>query len=183
MTTAVTLCASLRKGSYNEMLRRYVSARLTEAGVEVNDLSLADYPMPIFNEELEAEHTPDSAGALARLLGAADIVFIASPEYNGGINPLINNTIAWLSRQRHNQFKHAVFGFGSVSSGKYGGVVGIHHLRDMFLKAGALVAPTLLGVGPASQAFNADGTPSEPPIVAKVDQLVRELTHFSRGGI
>jgi len=52
----------------------------------------------------------------------------------------------------------------------------------MFLKAGALVAPTLLGVGPASQAFDEDGTPKEPPIVGKVDQLVRELTHFSRGG-
>lgn len=183
MTTAVTLCASLRQGSYNEILRRYVSARLSEAGVEVTDLSLADYEMPIFNEDLEADHTPEAAGRLARQLGAADIVFIASPEYNGGVNPLINNTIAWISRQKHNQFRHAVFGLGAVSSGKYGGVVGIHHLRDMVLKAGALVAPTLLGVGPASQAFHPDGTPTEPPIVAKVEQLVRELTHFSRGGI
>lgn len=50
-------------------------------------------------------------------------------------------------------------------------------------KVGALLAPTLLGVGPAETAFRDDGTPTEEVIVKKVDQLVRELTHFSRGGI
>lgn len=181
--TAITLCGSLRKGSYNEILRRHVSGKLRAAGVEVEDIDLNDYPMPIFNEDLEAEHTPEAASALARKFAAADIVLIISPEYNSGVTAVLKNTVDWISRQKHGQWRHAVFGIGAVSSGKYGGVVGIQHLRDSLSKLGALLAPTLLGVGPAEGAFDADGAPTEPAIQRKVDQLVKELTHFSRGGI
>lgn len=181
--TALTLCGSLRTGSQNEILRRHVSRKLREAGVTVEDLSLADYPMPLFNEDLEAEHTPEAAAVLAQKFAAADIVVIISPEYNAGATPLIVNTISWLSRQKQGQFRHAVFGIGAVSSGKYGGVNGILHLRDTLSKLGALLAPTLLGVGPAAQAFDANGEPVEPAIKAKVEQMVKELTQFSRGGV
>jgi NAD(P)H-dependent FMN reductase len=180
--TALTLCGSLRKGSYNEMLRRHVSAKLREAGAAVEDIDLGAHPMPIFNEDLEAEHTPDAARLLAEKFAAADIVFIASPEYNSGASPLIVNTLAWISRQKAGQFRHAVFGLGAVSSGKYGAIVGIYHLRDTLLKVGALVTPTLLGIGPASEAFDAEGAPVEPGIRRKIESQIRELTGFSRGG-
>ncbi len=182
MRKVVTVCGSIRAGSVNEILRRHVSAKLRAAGAEVEDIDLADYPMPVFNEDLEAERTPEAAGILARKFAEADAVLIVSPEYNSGVTPLLNNTVSWVSRQRHGQWRHAVFGIGAVSSGKYGGVVGIQHLRDALSKLGALLAPTLLGVGPADQAFDADGNPVEPAIQRKVDQLVKELMHFSRGG-
>ncbi|MGV3651862.1 MAG: NADPH-dependent FMN reductase [Devosia sp.] len=182
MKTAITLCGSIRKGSYNEILRSHVSGKLRAAGAEVEDIDLADYPMPIFNEDLEADHTPEAAGVLAGKFAAADIVFIASPEYNSGVSPLMLNTLTWISRQKQGQFKHAVFGLGAVSSGKYGAIVGIYHLRDALLKVGALVTPTLLGVGPASGAFDAEGAPVEAGIQRKVDAQVRELMAFSRGG-
>lgn len=183
MATALTLSGSIRKGSYNVILQHYVGKKLSEAGVTVTNLNLADYPMPIFSEDLEPDHVPEAAGVLAEMFGKADIIFIASPENNSGTTALIKNAIDWLSRQKHGQWRHAVFGIGAVSSGKYGGVVGIQHLRDSLSKLGGLLAPTLLGVGPAEGAFDADGVPTEEGIRRKVDQLVRELTHFSRGGI
>jgi len=181
--TAITLCGSLRQGSINEILRRHMSAKLREAGVAVTDLSLADFEMPMFNEDLEAEHTPDSARRLAELFRSSDIVLIVSPEYNGGVTPLIANTLAWVSRQKPGPFKHAVFGIGGVSTGKYATIFALSHLRDSLSKVGALVAPTLLGLGPATEVFDADGNPNESAIQWKVAQTVRELTQFSRGGI
>ena len=181
--TAITICGSLRKGSINEILRKHMSAKLREAGVAVTDLSLADFDMPVFNEDLEAEHTPDAAKRLADLFRTADIVLIITPEYNGGMTPLITNTLAWVSRQKPNPFKHAVFGIGGVSNGKYATIFSLSHLRDSLSKVGALVAPTLLGLGPAPEVFDTDGAPNEPAIQWKVGQVVRELTHFSRGGI
>ncbi|RUT30171.1 NADPH-dependent oxidoreductase [Arsenicitalea aurantiaca] len=183
MARALTLCGSIRKGSYNEILRRHVSGKLVEAGAEVEDIDLGDYALPIFNEDIEAEGMPAAAVALAEKFAAADIVFIASPEYNSGASPLIVNTISWISRQRLGQFRKPVFGLGAVSSGKYGAIVGIGHLRDSLLKLGALVTPTLLGIGPARDAFDETGAPREEAIAKKVDQQVRELIHFSRGGI
>ena len=183
--TAITLCGSLRKESINEHLRRHMSARLREAGVAVTDLDLADYPMPIFDQDIEdAGNTPEAAKQLADMFRTHDIVLIISPEYNGGITPLTANIIAWVRRVTPpNPFKHAVFGIGGVSNGKYATIFALSHLRDSLSKIGALVVPTLLGLGPHPEVFDADGNPNEANIQWKVGQLVRELTHFSRGGI
>ncbi|NMA97886.1 MAG: NAD(P)H-dependent oxidoreductase [Phyllobacteriaceae bacterium] len=181
MKTALTLSGSIRKGSYNRLLQQHMGKKLAEAGVKVTELDLGDFEMPIFNEDLEAEHTPDSARELAELWRSHDIVFIATPEYNGGSAPLMVNTITWLSRQKPSPFRHAIFGIGGVSSGKYGTIWSLSHLRDSLTKVGALIVPTLLGIGPASQAFDEAGNPVERSVIAKVDQMVTELTLFSRG--
>jgi chromate reductase, NAD(P)H dehydrogenase (quinone) len=181
--TAITLCGSLRRGSINEVLRRHMSGQLREAGVVVTDLSLADFEMPIFNEDLEAGHAPESAQRLGEAFRGYDIVFIATPEYNGGVTPLTANVISWVSRQKPNPFKHAVFGIGGVSTGKYATIFALSHLRDTLSKIGALVVPTLLGIGPFEDTFDAAGNPTEANIKWKVGQMVKELTHFSRGGI
>jgi chromate reductase, NAD(P)H dehydrogenase (quinone) len=182
--TAITLCGSLRQESINEVLRRHMSAKLREAGVAVTDLSLADFEMPIFNQDIEdAGQVPESAVRLAEAFRSHDIVLIISPEYNGGVTPLIANTLAWLSRTKPNPFKHAVFGIGGLSDGKYATIFALSHLRDSLSKVGALVVPTLLGLGPYPDVFDADGNPNEPGIKWKVGQVIRELTHFSRGGI
>ncbi len=182
---AITMCGSLRKGSINEVLRRHMSQKLREAGVEVTDLDLNDFPMPIFNQDIEdAGETPEAGKRLADLFRTNDIIFIATPEYNGGVTPLIANVLAWVSRQgKPSPFRHAIFGIGGVSDGKYGTIFSLSHLRDTLSKVGALVAPTLLGIGPYPDVFDADGNPTEASIQWKVDQTVRELTHFSRGGI
>lgn len=181
--TAVTLSGSIRTGSLNQRLQQIVGEKLAEAGASVNAISLADYPMPVFGEDLEAEHTPPAAGELAELFREADIIFWATPEYNGGVAALTKNTIDWVSRQKPSPWRHAIWGIGAVSSGKYSGVVGLAHLRDILSKQGALIVPTLLGIGPSSSAFDADGNLTEENIRRKVDQIVLEMTHFSRGGI
>ncbi|MFC3704190.1 NADPH-dependent FMN reductase [Devosia honganensis] len=181
MKTALTLSGSIRKGSYNRVLQQHVGRKLAEAGVEIREIDLGDFPMPVFNEDFEPDRVPEAAGRLAELWRSHDIVFIASPEYNGGLSPLLVNTVTWLSRQRPSPFRHAVFGIGGVSSGKYGTIWGLSHLRESLTKVGTLVVPTLLGIGPAEEAFDANGNPVEPAIIRKVDQIVHELTHFSRG--
>jgi len=182
--TAITLLGSLRRDSINEVLRRHMSAKLREAGVVVTDIDLHDYPMPIFDQDIEdAGDTPEAAGRLAEMFRTHDIVLIISPEYNGGVTPLIANTIAWISRQKPSPFRHAIFGIGGLSDGKYATIFGLSHLRDSLSKVGALVVPTLLGLGPYPDVFDADGNPNEGNIQWKVGQMVRELTHFSRGGI
>ncbi|CAN7292092.1 NAD(P)H-dependent oxidoreductase [Devosia sp. LjRoot16] len=182
--TAITICGSLRKDSINEPLRRHMSTKLREAGVIVTDLDLREFEMPIFNQDIEdAGETPEAAKRLAEIFRSHDIVLIISPEYNGGITPLIANMISWVSREKPNPFKHAVFGIGGMSDGKYATIFALSHLRDSLSKIGALVVPTLLGLGPYPDVLDEDGAPNEGNIKWKVGQMVRELTHFSRGGI
>ncbi len=83
-----------------------------------------------------------------------DIVLIISPEYNGGITPLIANLVSWVSREKPNPFRHAIFGIGGMSNGKYATIFALSHLRDSLSKLGALVVPTLLGLGPYPDVFD-----------------------------
>jgi chromate reductase len=182
--TALTICGSLSADSINEVFRRHMSQKLREAGVDVTDLDLRDYDMPIFSLDIEkAGKTPEAAKQLADMFRSYDIVLIISPEYNGGVTPVIVNLVSWVNRQKPNPFKHAVFGIGGVSDGKYATIFALSHLRDSLSKLGALVVPTLLGLGPYPDVFDAEGNPNESNIQWKVGQVVRELTHFSRGGI
>ena len=181
MKTALTLSGSIRKGSYNRVLQQHMGRKLEEAGVAVTAIDLGDFDMPIFNEDLEPDNVPKAAVRLAEMWRSHDIVFIASPEYNGGVPPLLVNTVTWLSRQKPSPFRHAVFGIGGVSSGKYGTIWSLSHLRDSLTKVGTLIVPTLLGIGPSEEAFDDKGDPVEPAIIRKVEQMVHELTHFSRG--
>ena len=181
MKTALTLSGSIRKGSYNRILQQHMGRKLSAAGVAVTEIDLGDFDMPIFNEDLEPDHVPEAAARLAELWRSHDIVFIATPEYNGGVPPLLVNAVTWISRQKPSPFRHAVFGIGGVSSGKYGTIWSLSHLRDSLTKVGALIVPTLLGIGPAEAAFDDEGNPVEPGLIRKVDAMVGELTQFRRG--
>ena len=82
--TAITLCGSLRTGSINEVLRKHLSGKLREAGVDVTDLDLRDFDMPIFNQDIEdAGNTPEAAHRLADLFRSKDVVLIALTGYGG----------------------------------------------------------------------------------------------------
>ncbi len=175
MTKALTLSGSIRTGSFNRLLQRDMSARLKARGAEVSELDLADYPLPVFNEDLEKEHMPEAAIELGRLFSEADIVFIASPEYNGSMAPLLVNTFAWVSRQKGRPFRHAVFGLGGVSSGKLSTVLALSHLRDMLTKLMALCASVDVRVGPGAAAFDAEGRLTDETAVSRADTLADQL--------
>lgn len=172
MRKVLTLSGSIRTGSYNQMLQAHMDKRLFEAGFVVTHVDLSDYDMPIFNEDLEPDHVPETAHALADLIRAHEIIFVATPEYNGSLPPLLVNTFAWLSRIPPSVFRGRIWGIGGVSSGKYGTVSALSHLRDSISKVGALVVPGVLGVGPASEAFDDNGDPVEKSVNSKIDQMI-----------
>src|ERR1700756_3635228 len=92
---------SLRTASYNARLAALAAKELALADAEVTRVSLADYPLPLFDAEMIAEiGPPQHAAQLQRMLEAHQGVLITSPEYSASVTPLVKNTIDWLSRAR-----------------------------------------------------------------------------------
>lgn len=155
---------SIRSGSINEKLAVAAAGTLAEAGGDVSHISLADYPMPIYNGDLEkSDGVPEAAKRLANLFTEHQGIFIVAPEYNGGITPLLKNTIDWVSRsgatdRRPGPYKGRVFALGAVSDGGFGGYRGLLQLRHTLENAlGTLMVPEMVSVPAASSAFDADG--------------------------
>lgn len=95
------ISGSLRKGSFNTSLIRFVANDLASNGdVHIDEISLAELDLPMFSEDLEAEGTPASVIELKDRMIAADAILIGSPEYNGSISGALKNAIDWASRPR-----------------------------------------------------------------------------------
>src|SRR6476620_8790086 len=96
---ALVFAGSTRKDSLHRKLAASAAAELRRRGFEVTLADLRDYPMPLYDGDLEAsEGLPVSAVAFRKLLAGHELLVIASPEYNGSFPALVKNVIDWTSR-------------------------------------------------------------------------------------
>src|SRR5579884_361217 len=153
---------SPRAGSYNVKLAALAAKELTLIDAEVTRISLADYPLPIYEADFNARSgEPANAVKLKHMIMAHHGVFIASPEYSASVTPLLKNAIDWVSRVRERgdptyaAFKHRVFAIASASTGQHGGLRSLMALRQILeLGCGAFVLPEQVAVPWADLAFD-----------------------------
>jgi chromate reductase len=156
---------SARTGSHNMRLAR-LGASIAEAnGIAATFADLGDYPLPLYGADLQnTEGIPDNAYKFEALMRVHTGVFIACPEYNASISPLLKNTLDWMSRIRNDDeeplavFKSRVFALGSSSPGGMGGLRGLNAVRTVLeLGLAALVLPEQFAVPRALEAYDEHG--------------------------
>src|SRR5207248_5242065 len=90
---------SLRTGSHNARLAAAAAYEFAQAGVDVTRISLGDFPLPIYDGDLQSKSgVPKHAINLKRMIGAHHGVLIVTPEYNSSVPPLVKNAIDWVTR-------------------------------------------------------------------------------------
>ncbi len=178
---------SIRTGSFNARLAALAAKELTRAEAAVSLVSLADYPMPLYDGDLEAEDgPPDSAVRLKQMFCAHHGVFITSPEYNASVTPLLKNTLDWVSRVRDGSgplaaYRNRAFAIGSASNGSYGGMRSLMTLRQVLeLGCGALVIPEQIVVRGAGQAFDDMDDLHDPQLAGLLKTVVLRLIEMTR---
>jgi chromate reductase len=179
---------SLRTHSYNVRLAALAAKELTLADADVTRVSLADYPLPLYDADLEAKAgPPQDAVKLKHMMMAHQGVFIASPEYNASITPLLKNTIDWISRVRERgesplaAYKDRVFALGSASPGRFGGMRSLLALRQVLeVGCGALVIPDQVSVAQAEHAFDERDNLKDETTAGQLKKVVRRLIDMAR---
>lgn len=173
---------SLRAESYNQKLAIIAAAGACEAGAEVTLISIRDYRMPIFDEDLEAEEgMPESAQKLKAIFAENDGLIIASPEYNSTITAALKNTIDWVSRKTSEDEPPLSVLTGktasiiSASPGGYGGARSLVQLRQFLENIGITVLEDQVSVAKAYEAFDAEGNLTDPAQQAAVKDLAAQL--------
>jgi len=158
----LVLPGSTRTGSHNVRLAALAAKELTLIDVDVTRISLADYPLPLYEGDLETKAgPPENAVRLKQMIMAHHGVFIASPEYSASVTPLLKNAIDWVSRVRERgdptyaAFKGRVFAISSASPGTSGGLRSLMALRQILeLGCGALMIPEQVAIPQADNAFD-----------------------------
>jgi NAD(P)H-dependent FMN reductase len=163
----VALAGSARKDSFNAKLIRIAVAGATDAGADVTLVDMNEFPLPIFNQDLEqAEGAPENATQLKNIFVQSQGILIASPEYNSSVTPLLKNTIDWISRPAAGEpplvaFTGKIAGLLAASPGGLGGLRGLVHLRSILGNIGVIVLPEQMAIPRAMEAFDDDGNLKE----------------------
>ena len=124
----VGISGSLRTASYNTALLRAAFDRLPE-GITGEIVPLNG--IPLYNQDDERERgMSEPVAALRSVVGAADGIVFATPEYNWSVTGALKNAVDWLSRGPDSplDFKPAaIIGAGGGS----GTARSQRHLRDI----------------------------------------------------
>ena len=158
----LVFAGSTRNDSVNRKLAKVAAKQLQKTGVPATLVELRDYPMPIYDGDLEAEGVPAQVTAFQELMRAHDALVIASPEFNGSFSALLKNLVDWVSRPVAGEgptalFRGKIAALLSASPGRSGGQRGLRHLRELLEMIGVTVITHQLAVGRASNAFTEDG--------------------------
>ncbi|MET0904755.1 MAG: NAD(P)H-dependent oxidoreductase [Tardiphaga sp.] len=173
---------SLRTGSLNAKLAAAAVDELVRADVEVTRISLGDFPLPIYDGDLEASSgVPKQALNLKRMIGSHHGVLIVTPEYNSSLPPLVKNSIDWVSRVTDGQepkgqvFRGRAFAIAAASNGRLGGTRCLEALRLVLSACRALVIPNQLALSHADDAYDEMDRLKHAADLAAMQSMVRQL--------
>jgi chromate reductase len=182
MTTPKILAfaGSLRTDSFNKKLIRIGAEGARAAGAEVTLIDLRDFPMPVYDGDLEAAGMPETVLQLKKLFLDHQGLLIASPEYNGSIPGTLKNAIDWVSRVAPGErplasYADKVAALLSASPGAAGGMRALVHLRASLTHINVLLIPQQVSVSKAHEAFNPDGSLKDAKQQAAVHNVAKKL--------
>jgi len=178
------MAGSVRSGSFNVALRDAANKAFSQAGAHTTLVSLEDYPLPIVDEDLKNEKgIPANAIKLARQFGAHDALFIASPEYNSSIPPLLKNALDWLSLARDEKpFDGLTVAIGGATNGILGTTRMLPHLRSVLMNVGCQIITEQVTINRAASAFGDDGMPTDERQQGMMEACVRALMERATAG-
>jgi len=173
----LAFAGSTRTDSFNKRLISIAAAGARAAGAEVTLIDLRDYPLPVYDGDLEArDGLPANARKLKDLFLAHQGLLISAPEYNSSITAVLKNTIDWVSRPvpgeaALNCFDGKVAGLMSASPGALGGLRGLVHVRAILQNIRVLTIPEQVAVPNAAEAFAPNGSLKDAKQQAAVEGL------------
>ena len=181
----IVFSGSTRVASLNKKFAAAAAAALRAARAEVTLIDLADYPMPLYDGDLEVkEGVPGNARKLKALFSSHNGLLIASPENNASVSSLLKNTLDWLSRPDAGQnglvpYQNKVAALVSASPGALGGLRGLVHLRAILQALGVLVLSEQFALNRAHEAFGDDGGLTDAKQQAILEGIAQRLVAVS----
>src|SRR5580700_4344319 len=177
--SVISICGSLRGGSYNGIVQRALPALAPEGLMVRPAPSFSEFPL--YNADVQtASGFPGAVNVLADAIRAADGVIIVTPEYNFSIPGGLKNAIDWVSRVQNQPFAGKPVALQSAANGSLGGGRMQYDLRRamIFLDAMTLNKPEIF-IGNCSQKIDAKtGQITDQQTVGFIKQQLEAFAKF-----
>jgi chromate reductase, NAD(P)H dehydrogenase (quinone) len=173
---------SLRTESFNQKLVTIAARGARGAGAQVTLIRLRDFPMPLYDQEIEdSKGMPENAAKLKALFAEHDGLLIASPEYNSGITAALKNAIDWVSRATSEDepplsaIRGKIAAILAASPGGYGGSRCLAQFRTLLENISVTVLPDQVTVPKVHEKMDEDGELKDVALQASVLELGAKL--------
>ena len=177
--TILFFAGALRAESSNKKLAREACRLAGLSGIKGEFIDLKDYPLPVYDGDIEAAGLPENVAKLGQKIRLASALVISTPEYNGAISGMLKNVVDWLSREKEMSLGGKHLMLLSASPGAMGGIRGLWHARQPFEALGMHVYPNMVGVPGAYGAFDDKGQIKDPALVEKLQKAVTQFAEHA----
>lgn len=170
------LVGSLRTTSYTRMSVEIALQGAAELGARTELIDLRRYTLPFCDGSKDEVHYPPDVARLRQTLRAATGVIIGTPEYHGGYSGVLKNA---LDLTGFAEFEGKTIGLLAVSGGRLGGINALNGLRAVGRNLHAWVLPAEVLIPDSGRQFNADGSPVNVELAARLRDLGRQVARFA----
>lgn len=177
----LALAGSLRRESWNHRLVQVAADAAAAAGAQVTRIHLADFPLPVYDQDLEdASGLPEHAVRLKALFREHQGLLVGCPEYNGSITAALKNAIDWVSRPEADHppldcFAGRYVGLVAGSPGALGGIRGLVPVRTILSNIQCTVLGVQAAVPRVHEVMDADGSITDERLRGMVESVGRTL--------
>lgn len=139
MKKIIAFGASNSKNSINKQLAFWAAGQLE--GVEVQELDLNDFELPIYNIDYENEYgIAENAQKFKDLVDSSDGIIVSFAENNGSFTVAFKNVYDWISRIGTPIWGDKPMMLMATSPGKRGGSSVLKHAQEILPFRGAKIS-------------------------------------------
>lgn len=170
----VGIAGSLRRESYNRKALKVAMRFAQEFCARVEEIDLNELNLPLYNEDITVNGFPDVVERMKHIVARADVMLIASPEYNYSVPAPLKNVLEWISRGKNalDGKSAAIFG---VSTGAFGTIRMQPHLRQILESLNvSVVSQPQVFIRFAAEAFAPDGSLQDKQVEGQLKVLIEK---------
>lgn len=169
------ILGSVREHRQGHKASRFAEQYARKKGWEVSMIDPLSYDLPLLDKRyFEMDAPSEKLAALHELIENADGYILVTAEYNHSVPPALKNMLDHF----YKEYFYKPSGIISYSSGSFGGVRAVEHLRLICATLGMPSIRNSLPIPSVQKALSEDGTPSDPSFEQRINSFLSELEWY-----
>ncbi len=138
-------------------------------------IELRDYQLPFCGQMAEDEYPPDVSRLRQELRDAHGII-LGTPEYHGSLSGSLKNMLDLMGAE---EFEGKIIGLVAVAGGHAGATNSLNTMRMIGRNLHSWVLPQEVSIADSAQAFNADGSATDPAIEKRLLNIGAQVVRLA----
>ena len=169
------VCGSLIPNGATKKALAIALSGAAEFDAETTLLELRDIDLVFYGSVPQDEYPPDIVRLRDEIRNSQGII-LATPEYHGSLSGALKNMLDLMSID---DFETKIVGLVGVAGGHIGAIHSLDTMKTICRNLHCWVLPQEVSIANSGQAFNDDGTVTDPSLEERLLNVGRQVVKFA----